>query len=139
MKPQRKRYSVGVLYLLTMMIFTGLFSACFYSCDTSKKISEPHAEKGFNWDLEVYTNTNIYYIDFKKNIIKDEVWGNILYFDSSKDLKNYLSFATAEQNRASEIRLPEDYENINEDTDIFGRYDKETGVLTINFYEHQKD
>lgn len=83
--------------------------------------------------LEVYTNTNIYYVDLKKLEISNEKTQRVKKFSNLYELSDWLSTVTANDANLSNVDLPKEYQLITPDTPIIGEYDPKSNILYIQF------
>ena len=83
--------------------------------------------------LEIYTNTNIYYVNLKKLEISNEKTQKVKKFSDLYKLSDWLSTATANDANLSNVDLPEEYQLITPDTPIIGEYDSKSNILYIQF------
>ena len=83
--------------------------------------------------LEIYTNTNIYYVDLKKLEVSNEKTQKVKKFSDLYELSDWLSTATANDANLSNVDLPEEYQLITPNTPIIGEYDSKSNTLYIQF------
>lgn len=142
---QPKKFSVGILYLLTFVLFSTALISCERENMGNEVVEESTTEPTDSvkitkdWTFEIYTNKNIYYLNTDSLVVTDEVTGNKWEFKDIAEMADFISGATAQDNMASEIRLPDGYENITEDTELFGQYDQKTKILTIQMNDHPRN
>ena len=117
---------------LTAIIFSLVLVLCsaemVLSC--KKQDEKLNTKKDY---LEVYTNTNIYYINLKKLEISDEKTQKVKRFENLYKLSDWLSTATANDSNLGNVDLPQDYQKITPDTPITGEYDPKSNTLYIQF------
>lgn len=117
---------------LTAIIFSLVLVLCSAEIVLSCKKQDQKVDTKKDY-LEVYTNTNIYYVDLKKLEISNERNQKVKRFENLYKLSDWLSTATANDTNLSNVDLPEEYQLITPSTPIIGEYDLKSNILYIQF------
>ena len=117
---------------LTAMIFSIVLVLCSAEIILSCKKQDEKLTTKKDY-LEVYTNTNIYYVDLKKLEISNEKTQRVKKFSNLYELSDWLSTVTANDANLSNVDLPKEYQLITPDTPIIGEYDPKSNILYIQF------
>lgn len=113
-----------------------IFSLVLVLCSTELLLSCNKKEKDLSTKkdyLEVYTNTNIYYVYLNRLQITSEKNNKVKKFKDLYELSEYLSTVTANDSNLANVDLPEEYQLITPNTPIIGEYDPKSNIVYIQF------
>ena len=120
-----KEFNHLAFFIFLYIVFT---MSAIKSC---KEVDKPFIlEKDY---LEIYTNTNIYYVNVNRLEVSNENDNKVQHFKTFRELSVYVSELTAKEANEVEVDVPEEYRAMSLNTPIEGYYNNKTHILTINF------